>query len=348
MSRKESEHLLNIIGNMDECYIKEYLDTQQNLQADDFRKKPKKIHFSAAAAAVVLAVLGTFSIGAAVFSKMSTVHENELQAVVKNFDEIEKEYAIQVNDTQISNDVTGTLNSAIVEENYLLLNYTFDYSKLEEAKNSFHTYFLPWYFYITEGDNVICKGENPDGIHTELYFDADTEENPATNQKLTIIYTIPLNDTDGKSLTGKELTVRLLYSEDNKDGFTSTFTPEVCFEDKSWNIRETYKFEDHNIVLNEVRESALYVTLMIDCDTIGHDEDKYTFVLSDEQGNDFSVYPYEDNDKNGYWFTKPENMGSQHQLILKIVRPLEPEHADGQTEDILYEVVHEIPVKLNK
>lgn len=342
MSRKETEQLLSMIGDIDECYITEYLDAQQNLRTGKHRWIFEKARFSAAAAAVVLVLLGTFSIGAAVLLKMS----NEFQAVVQNFDEIEAEYAVHLNDVQEHNHVTGTLNSAILEENYLLLSYTFDYSKHEEAPNGFHTYFLPWYFYITEGDNVICKGENPDGMHTELYYNADTEENFVADQKQTIIYTIPLNGADGKKLTGKELTVRLLYSEDVEDGFTSTFTPEVCFGDKSWNIGETFEFEDHNIVLNEVRESALYVTLMIDCATIGHDGDKYTFVLSDEEGNNFSVYPYEDNDKNGYWFTKPENMSGR--LTLKIVRPMEPEHSDGQTEELLYETVYEIPIKLDK
>ena len=113
--------------------------------------------------------------------------------------------------------------------------------------------------------------------------------------------------------TVKEL--QLLYAKDG-EGFVSAISPKTCFTGKEWHIGETYEFEGHKITLDSVRESALYVTLFVESESIGHAEDEYMFVLSDELGNDYTVFPYEDPDANGYWFTKPEAVGTQLRSVL--------------------------------
>ena len=142
---------------------------------------------------------------------------------------------------------------------------------------------------------------------------------------------------------GKELTVRLLYEQGGK-GFTNTFTPTSCFTDRSWNIGKTYSFGEHRISLERIEESALYVTLFIDCSTIGHNEDEYRFVLSDELGNDYTAYPNRDNDTYGYWFIKPEEVGAR--LTLKIIHSKMETDPYGGIIDDSYEVLYEIPIEL--
>lgn len=249
-------------------------------------------------------------------------------------------YAVRIGDTQECGGVIGTLNSAVIEDRHLLLNYTFNWSGLEEAADgSFHTYFLPWFFYVTEGDNIICRSEYTKDLHTQTYG-SDAESNPA---EAIHIYCIDLKDRDGRSLMGKELTVRLLYAPDGK-GFVSTFTPEACFTDRSWDIDKTYEFNEHKIVLNKVRESALYVTLFIDCASIGHIGDDFAFVLSDELGNDYTAYSNGDSDADGYWFVKPETLGTR--LTLKIIRSGLKSDPQGNITDDSYEVLYEIPIEL--
>ena len=139
------------------------------------------------------------------------------------------------------------------------------------------------------------------------------------------------------------LSDRLLYAQDG-EGFVSTFTPETCFTDKSWNIGRTYEFDGHEIVLNRVQESALYVTLFIECGTIGHNGDDYAFVLSDELGNDYTAYPNGDSDTEGYWFIKPKVPGAQ--LTLKVIRSRLKSEPQGEIIDDSYEVLYEIPINL--
>ena len=86
------------------------------------------------------------------------------------------------------------------------------------------------------------------------------------------------------------------------------------------------------------------MTLFIDCATIGHNGDDYAFVLSDELGNDYTTYPNGDNDTYGYWFTKPETLGTQ--LILKVIRSGKESGLYGEISDGSYEVLYEIPVEL--
>lgn len=249
-------------------------------------------------------------------------------------------YAVRIGDTQECDGVIGTLNSAVIEDRHLLLNYTFNWSGLDEAADgSFHTYFLPWFFYVTEGDNIICRSEYTKDLHTQTYG-SDVESNPA---EATHIYCIDLEDRDGRSLMGKALTVRLLYAPDGQ-GFVSTFTPEACFTDRSWDIDKTYEFNEHKIVLNKVRESALYVTLFIDCASIGHVGDDFAFVLSDELGNDYTAYSNGDSDADGYWFVKPETLGTR--LTLKIIRSGLKSDPQGNITDDSYEVLYEIPIEL--
>ncbi len=159
----------------------------------------------------------------------------------------------------------------------------------------------------------------------------------------TNIYCIDLGNMTGKELLGKELTVRLLYAKDG-DGFVSTFTPKTCFTGKSWKIDKSYEWGEHKIRLNSIQESALYVTMFIDCDTIGHVGNEYGFILSDELGNDYTVYPYEDHDAKGYWFTKPAVMGTQ--LTLKVIRSGLEADPYGNITDDSYEVLYEIPIEL--
>lgn len=336
MSQKSSEILLNVMGDIDERYIQEYIEAGSKTP----KTKHIKVRFALIAAAVLVMLFGTVSIGAVpVIAHFLTNWANEKQVVIQNFDEVEARYAIRINDTQKCNGVTASLNSAVVEDHYLLLSYTFDWGNLKEAQDgSFHTWFLPWYFYITEGDTVICKSEYTKGLHTQIYL-GDAEESPT---EATHLYCIDLEGIEGKELIGKELTVRLLYSEDG-EGFVSAFTPVDCFTDKDWHIGRIYEFGEHKIVLDRVQESALWVTLFIDCDTIGHNEDEYRFMLSDELGNDYDAYPNEDNDKNGYWFTKPRNIGGQ--LTLKVIRSQTPSGSVGGTANDSYEVIGEFPIQ---
>lgn len=336
MSRNANEQLLNLIGEIDGQYIQEYLEAQNR------QKKPgrRRLRITLLLAAAITALFGTAALAAVpAIGHFPANRAHESEALMLNFDEIESAYAVQVGNTQECQGVIGTLNSAVVESHYLLLSYTFDWSGLEEAQNgSFHTWFLPWFFYITEGDTVICKSEYTDGLHTQVY--ADDIDNEFSE---TYLYCIDLSNTEGSGLVGKELTVRLLYSADG-EGFTSAFTPEACFSDRSWRIDDIYEFGGHTLTLNGVQESALYVTLFIDCDTIGHTGDEYSFVLSDELGSDYTVYPCEDNDANGYWFVKPEAMGSQ--LTLKVIKSHLQTDIYGAVIDDSYDVILEIPVEL--
>lgn len=342
MSRKTNEHLLDMIGDVDERYIQEYIDAM-NTQARSRSTKHVKKRFTVALAAAIIMLFGTVSLAAAIpaIGHFLANSANENRVGTLNFDKIEAEYAVRIDDTQECDGVVGTLNSAVLENKHLLLSYTFDWSGLEEAADgSFHTYFLPWFFYITEGDNVICRSEYTMGLHTQIYFgNAEDEDAP----EVTLIYCIDLEDMDGENLVGKELTVRLLYAQDG-EGFISTFTPVTCFTGRSWNIGRTYQFGEHKIILKEIRESALYVTLFIDCATIGHIGDEYAFILSDELGNDYTAYSNRDSDAEGYWFTKPETMGTQ--LTLKVIRSYRETDPHGGTVNDSYEVLYEIPIEL--
>lgn len=338
MSEKANEHLLDIMGAVDERYIQEYLTARTKTH----RSGRMKMRLTVIPAAAMLLLLGTISLAAAVpvIGHFMANFRSEQQAVLHNFNEIQAEYAVPIGDTQEYDGVIATLNNAVVEDRHLLLSYTFNWSGLEEAADgSFHTYFLPWFFYITEGDNIICRSEYTRGLHTQGYgSDAEADSAEATH-----IYCIDLGDRNGRDLMGKELTVRLLYTPDG-EGFVSTFTSESCFTDRSWDIGSTYEFGKHKIVLNRVMESALYVTLFIDCASIGHPGDDYAFVLSDELGNDYTASPNGDNDADGYWFVKPEAMGTQ--LTLKVIRSGLVSDPQGNVTDDSYEVLYEIPIEL--
>ncbi|MCM1535660.1 MAG: DUF4179 domain-containing protein [Clostridium sp.] len=338
MSMTTREQLLDLMGDVDECYIREYIDAQPKTHRSGHTKM--RLSFVLAAAMVMLFGMVSFAAVAPAIGHFLQNLMTENRSVIQNFSDIEAKYAVPIKDTQECDGVCATLNSAVVEDHYLLLSYTFDYSGLEEAQNgSFHTYFLPWFFYITEGETVICQSEYTDGLHTQPYL-ADEDEDAMT---LTNIYCIDLGKINGGELLGRELTVRLLYAEDG-DGFVSTFTPETCFTGKSFQLNKTYEWGEHKIRLNAIQESALYVTMFIDCDTIGHDGDEYEFVLSDELGNDYTVYPYEDHDAVGYWFTKPVTMGTQ--LTLKVIRSGLEADSYGYITDDSYEVLYEIPITL--
>lgn len=342
-NRKAEEQLMDAIGNVDEQYIREYIEFQNrtpNTGKAVNTGRSGRARLTVALAAIMVLLFGSISFAAvSAIGHFLTNLTHEREAILKNFSEIEASYALPVGGTQECNGVKGTLNSAVLEDHYLLLNYTFDWSGLEEAQDgSFHTWFLPWFFYISEGDTVICKSEYTQGLHTQAY--PVTAENDFSQ---THLYCIDLGDIEGQSLVGRELTVRLLYAADG-DGFVYTFTPESCFTDKEWNVGKTYRFGENEIILESVRESALYVTLFIDCDTIGRTTDEFQFILSDELGNDYTVYPYENNDINGYWFTKPEVMGKQ--LNLKVIHSRLVSDSVGRIIDDSYDVLYEIPVEL--
>lgn len=338
MNRKANEQLLDIIGDADERYLQEYLDEQKKARRPGSLRKRLVLPLAAA----LLLLFGTVSLAA--IPAIGSFLENfrsEQRAVMRNLEEIEAKYAVRIDDTQECDGVIATLNSAVLEDHYLLLNYTFNWSGLEEAADgSFHTYYLPWFFSITEGENIISHSEYTKGLHTSPVYpeDADGDSPEATH-----IYCIDLENGDGNTLIGKELTVRLLYSQDGP-GFVSTFTPKTCFTGKSWDIGKTYDFDGHKITLNRLRESALYLTLFIDCTDIGHNEDEYSFVLSDELGNDYTTYPNEDHDQEGYWFIKPKTLGNR--LTLKVIRRGRKPGLYGEISDGSYEVLYEIPVEL--
>ncbi|MDE5802696.1 MAG: DUF4179 domain-containing protein [Lachnospiraceae bacterium] len=336
MSGKMNEQLLNIIGSVDEEYIQEYIDAQTKTR----KTQRTRMRFSVALAAAMVLLIGTVSVAAVpMIGHFLANLANADRIVMQNFADIEAAYAVRIDDTQECNGVVGTLNNAVVEDHRILLCYTFDWSGLEEAKDgSFHTYFLPWFFYITEGNTVLCQSEYMEGLYVEGYNDDTVEETKAT-----YLYCIDLNGVEGWDLIGKELTVRLLY-EQGGEGFTSTFTPTSCFTDRSWNIGKTYSFGEHRISLERIEESALYVTLFINCSTIGHNGDNYQFVLSDELGNDYTAYPNRDNDTYGYWFIKPEEVGTQ--LTLKVIHSNMETDPYGEIIDDSYEVLYEIPIDL--
>ncbi len=339
MNRKITEQLFDTIADADERYIREYIDAQAKTPGHG----RMKIRFAVILAAALIMLFGTISIAAIspVIGHFLANLRSGQQAVMQNFNEIQAEYAVYIDDTQKCEGVIGTLNSVILEDHHLILSYTFDWSGLEEAQDgSFHTYFLPWFFYITDGENIICQSEYTEGLHTQTHA-GDTGEELSM---VTHIYCIDLEHLDGKDLIGKELTVRLLYAEGG-EGFSSTFTPETCFTDRNWNIDKTYNFDGHSLTLNKVQESALYITLFIDCDTIGHNEDAYAFILSDELGNDYTAYPNNNNTTDGYWFTKPEAIGTR--LTLKIIQSHMESDQYGQITNDSYEVLYELPIELN-
>lgn len=343
-NRKATEQLMNAIGTVDEQYIREYMDAQAGIQGLRISQKagrPGKLRLTLVLAAIMVMLLGTVSAAAvSAIGHFLTNRAHEEEAILKNFGELKTAYALPIGETQECDGVKGTLNSILLEDHCLVFNYTFDWSGLEEARDgSFHTWFLPWFFYIEENGTVICQSEYTKDLHTQIY---SIESNGDFSD--TYLYCIDLSDTEGQGLVGKELTLRLLYSEDG-EGFINTFTPETCFTDREWHIDKTYEFEGHKITLDSIRESALYVTLFVDCDAIGHSEDEYQFVLSDELGNDYNVFPYEDEDTNGYWFTKPESVGTQ--LTLKIVRSRMTSDLQGHITDDRYDVLLEIPVEFN-
>ena len=336
MSGKVNEQLLNIIGSVDEEYIQEYIDAQTKTR----KTQRTRMRFSVALAAAMVLLLGTVSVAAVpMIGHFLANLANANRIVMQNFADIEAAYAVRIDDTPECNGVVGTLNNAVVEDHRILLCYTFDWSGLEEAKDgSFHTYYLPWFFYITEGNTVLCQSEYTEGLYVEGYNDDTTEETKAT-----YLYCIDLSGVEGRDLIGKELTVRLLYEQDG-EGFTSTFTPAFCFTDRSWNIGKTYSFGENRISLERIEESALYVTLFIDCSTIGHNGDEYQFVLSDDLGNDYTAYPNRDNDTYGYWFIKPEDVGAR--MTLKVIRSKMETDPYGEIIDDSYEVLYEIPIEL--
>jgi len=339
MNKNAKEQLLDTIGTVDECYIQEYLDAQSKT----IRPRRMKMRLTAIPAAAMIILLGTVSLAAALpaIGHFLADFKSEQQAVIQNFDDIEAEYAVRIDDTQECGGVAGTLNSAVLEADHLLLSYTFNWECLKEAEDgSFHTNFLPWFFYIMEDNSIICRSEYTKGLHTQIYADS-ADRNPA---EMTLIYCIDLKNVDGRNLVGKELTVRLLYAQ-NGEGFSSTFTPETYFSGRSWNIGRTYKFDGHTIRLDRVQESAMYIALFIDCPTIGHPGDDYSFVLSDELGSHYTAYPNGNNTAGGFWFTKPVNMGSQ--LTLKVIRSGMESDLSGIITDDSYEVLYEIPIELN-
>ncbi len=344
-SRKANEQLMDVIGNVEERYIKEYMDTIKTQHRTQDRRiggstgRTGKLKLTVLLAAIMILLLGTVS-AAAVFAvgHFHADHLHEQETILKNFDTIAASCALPVGGPQECDGVKGTLNSILLEDHHLLFSYTFDWSGLEEAQDgSFHTWFLPWFFYIADGDTVICQSEYTGGLHTQTYADGTADEFSDT-----FLYCIDLDGLEGQSLVGKELTVQLLYAADG-DGFTYTFTPQTCFTDREWQIGRTYEFEGHQITLDSLRESALYITLSIDCEGIGRAGDEYQFILSDELGNHYTLYPYEE-DADGYWFTKPETVGAQ--LTLKVIRSNLAADIHGVITDDSYDVLFEIPIEL--
>lgn len=342
-NRNVEEQLMDVIGDVEEQYIREYMEAQDRAWSPGMRGKagrPGKMRLTIVLAALMIMLLGMVSVAAV--SAIGHFHINwthERETILKNFDSIESEYALPIGGVQECGGVKGTLNSVLLEDHYLLFSYTFDWSGLEDAQDgSFHTWFLPWFFYISTDDTVICQSEYTMGLHTQIYSDDPEDEFSGT-----YLYCIDLDGLEGQSLIGRELTVQLLYAEDG-DGFTNTFTPQSCFTDREWEINKTYEFQGHRITLDSLRESALYITLFIDCDNIGHAEDEYQFILSDELGNDYPVFPYEAGDTDSYWFTKPETVGTR--LTLRIILSNLNSDPYGEITDDSYNVLYEIPIEL--
>ena len=193
-NRKANEQLMDMIGNVKEQYIQEYMESQNKVQNFRIRERagrPRKLRLTLILAALMIMLLGTVSI-AAVFAvgHFHTNNVHEMEAVLKNFASIESTYALPIGGVQECNGVKGTLNSVLLEDHYLLFSYTFDWSGLEEAHDGyFSTWFLPWFFYIEEGDTVICRSEYTQGLHTQIYLD-----DPENEFSETYLYCIDLGD----------------------------------------------------------------------------------------------------------------------------------------------------------
>lgn len=234
---EKRDALLDAMGDVDESYIREYMEAR--LQTARRRRRPK-IRFTIALAAALGMLFGMASLAAVpAIGHFLTNLAHEQDVIVQNFDKIQSEYALPIGDAQECEGLTGTLNSAVLEEDHLLLSYTFNWSGLEEARDgSFHTYFLPWFFYITEGDHVICQSEYTKSLHTQQLNSDSAEEDP---MEVTLLYCIDLEGVKGQDLVGRELNVRLLYARDG-EGFSGSFTPKACFPGREWEIGRTYEF----------------------------------------------------------------------------------------------------------
>ena len=193
MSRKMSEQLLNIIGSVDEEYIQEYIDAQAKTR----KSQRTRMRFSVALAAAMVLLIGTVSLAAVpIIGHFLANRANADRIIMQKFADIEAAYAVRIDDIQECNGVVGTLNSAVVEDHHILLRYTFDWSGLEEARDgSFHTWFLPWFFYITEGNTMLCQSEYMEGLYVESYELDET--------KATCLYCIDLSGVEGRDLLGR-------------------------------------------------------------------------------------------------------------------------------------------------
>ena len=97
MSDKMNEHLLNIMGSVDEEYIQEYIDAQ----AKTHKSRRTKMRFSVALAAAMVLLLGTISLAAApVIGHFLANRANANRIVIQNFGDIEVAYAVSIDDTQ--------------------------------------------------------------------------------------------------------------------------------------------------------------------------------------------------------------------------------------------------------
>lgn len=338
----KKELLLQTIGEIDQQYIQEYTDSVQQ------SRPRRRIRFVATLAAVVAILAGSLSIAAAFdvdmigeighyFTAWSIGHD----VAIQNYREIQSKCGVDIYDEQTCGGVTATLNTAVLEEHQLVLAYDFNWSGLEYAQDgSFHTYFLPWKFEILADNEVICTSDNTEGLHTQTeYFHYDEAANLIGAN---IFYTLDLPSAiTGKELTGKLLTVRLLYSDDS--GFSSSFTPTAYFQGQTWQLDAEATVGNATIHVTQVKESSLYLTLLMDCKNV--EENQLSFLLSDESGIDYDIYVNDTSAENEYWFVKPPELG-QH-LTLKVVRNQIQTDELGEIIDDSYEVVCELPLDLS-
>lgn len=366
MRHKNAEFLMEEMSYLRDEYIKDYLESsslgagaavnrrglfgqrKRNRRAAEKRSWWSSIPKAASIALIAALCGGGVGVLAAVYPEIGHYFSglnNEFATVIEDYNTVAQEYGVAVGDTSEKGNIRATLNEVILEENDMVLSYT--YELVDAAQSSYgagivQTSDMPWDMYFIVEDEVILHADS-EAMHTQLYFPEEE-----TGNSTTILYTVDLGEYTGKDLAGKEITVYFSYQrtfdEGMEQGFVASFTPKDYFEKQIWPVDMSYTFEGHEITINRVEATALYVTVFMDCDTFEELEDTYTFLLADERGDIYQLYPYRDNSVQGYWFTKPADLGNQ--FTLQIIENHTRTDLQGQVLEDSYDIIYEIPIEL--
>lgn len=343
MSRENAEKLLNEMGCIEEAYVRDYLEHTADCRRA--ARIPKNVAAAVLALAIFIVGSGTVYAAATIIRHYFSGIENEGRAVVKNYSEIAEEYGVTVGQSKQYGKLEAVCREVVAGEEELLLQMTYTLTDPAEATygdGRITPADLPFRIYVFEGEKLLLSAESGD-IYTELLGESED------GSSWTILYDV--NAAEGtEQLVGKELTVCLAYSVDadgdtvdasnaKSAGFVYTFLVPDYYGEHTWKLNQSYRYDGHEIALHSVREKALYLVLDIECDT------DYTFLLCDDAENIYRVYPYRDNDANGYWFVKPPVMGKK--LTLQVIDNRSVYSEQGEVLSDEYEVLYEIPIELD-